>query len=193
MDLSGIRGIWDTDFSYADLQDAVLGGEYRYDYNRVNFSYANLRGAKLDNACFSIGSDFTGAEIDEKWARIARLLSTHKGEGEDYSNYDLSNVCVFDANLKKAQFYQTDLSDAMLVNANFQQADLEGANLQRAFLDNSIFIRANLENANLTGTSLAYVDLTDAIGLSEEQLGSAKTIECAIMPDGTIPIRACFK
>jgi uncharacterized protein YjbI with pentapeptide repeats len=43
----------------------------------------------------------------------------------------------------------------------------------------------NLSNANLSSANLPGADLSGAKGVTDEQLGKAKTLEGAIMPDGS--------
>ncbi len=67
-----------------------------------------------------------------------------------------------------------DLSGATLLGANLRNVNLYGANLRRA----------KLYDAALDGADLSFVDLTDAI-ITEEQWKEAKSLESAIMPDGS--------
>ena len=41
---------------------------------------------------FLRGADLTNATLDDKWARIADLLVTGDGAGQDFSGYDMSGA-----------------------------------------------------------------------------------------------------
>ena len=73
----------------------------------------------------------------------------------------------------------TNLSGANLSLANLSDADLSYANLTSADLRRSYVVEANLNKANLIG---AY--LSGAIGLTDEQMTSAWSLEGATMPNG---------
>ena len=68
----------------------------------------------------------------------------------------------------------TNLSGANLSLANLSDADLSSADLRRSYV-----VEANLNKANLIG---AY--LSGAIGLTDEQMTSAWSLEGATMPNG---------
>src|SRR6266436_2291170 len=123
---------------------------------------ANLEGAYLSEA------DLRGANLRE-----AQLLRT-----------DLSRADVRDAKLERAVLALANLHDA-----DFSAAKLMGTNLTGAQLNGGVFLDANFKNADLRGAVLTGAvvreasfeganfdgaDLRGAIGLSVEQLCSAK-------------------
>ena len=73
-----------------------------------------------------------------------------------------------------ARLRGADLRWADLSGADLRWADLSGANLRWADLSG-----ANLNRADLAETDLRWANVTD------EQLAEAKSLEGAIMPDGT--------
>jgi hypothetical protein len=66
-----------------------------------------------------------------------------------------------------------------LVAANLKDATLSGADLGGANLR-----EANLTEAILFRTYLREADLTDAVGLTDEQIAAAKSLDDATMPNG---------
>jgi len=127
IDNGSLRRIFQfADFSFADLKDAVLSGEYM---SGINLHHADLSGAILDETDLS-GADLSGA--------------------------DMHNVVLARANLREARFRQTDLHDAYLESADLTQANFYGAkmwsaNLAGAKLRKTHFTNANLAEANLFG------------------------------------------
>jgi uncharacterized protein YjbI with pentapeptide repeats len=130
-----------------------------------------------------------GADLREALLHYADLSNTN------LSGIDLSGASLFFANL-----YETDLSYADLsrANLNFAQmfranlyktdlsyADLSGALLMEANLSNTHLNNANLFNVIVSGADLRGVDLTGALGMSNDELEEqAAILEGAIMPNG---------
>jgi hypothetical protein len=69
-----------------------------------------------------------------------------------------------------------DLTYVMLGEASLRRAYMRGANLSNAVLFNT----------DLSDADLRWADLSDAKGTNKEQLGQAKSLEGAIMPDGEV-------
>lgn len=80
-------------------------------------------------------------------------------------------------NLGKAHLPFARLERAFLNDCNLQSALLVGAQLQGAWLARSV-----LRNANLDGANLENADLTEAVGLTSEQLRRARINEKTILP-----------
>ncbi len=78
-----------------------------------------------------------------------------------------------------------DLSGAYLRDADLRQANLSGSNLSDATLAMAKFKGANLEGVRFTSADLSYADFKGAKGLTSQQLAAAKSLEGAILPDGT--------
>jgi uncharacterized protein YjbI with pentapeptide repeats len=87
---------------------------------------------------------------------------------------DLGGANVSDANLRNA-----DLNGADLSEADLYKADLSGANLRFASL-----ILADLRWANLSEANLRNANLHDAVGLADERIAAAVTLQGATMPNG---------
>ena len=98
---------------------------------------------------------------------------------------DLNTSLLTDANLSGAMLVSTNLSGAVLRDADLRSANLGYANLQGAVLEGADLSGANLSRALLTGADLSGANLTGA-AVTDEQLGAAKSLEGATLPDGSI-------
>ncbi|RZS31193.1 pentapeptide repeat protein [Herbihabitans rhizosphaerae] len=112
--------------------------------------------------------------------------------------------------LPGADMRRTAMPTALLAKAELREADLSGANLAGAKLDGSTLINANLAGADLTAASLAgarlsganltdavladadlsEADLTKTIGLTTEQIASARVDDKTRIPAGLTEARA---
>jgi hypothetical protein len=86
--------------------------------------------------------------------------------------------------LRRADLTWADLSGADLSGASLFEASLRSAKLREADLSEALLITTDVREADLSGADLRWADLSGVIGLTEEQLTSAKSFEYAIMPDG---------
>jgi len=90
------------------------------------------------------------------------------------------NYAAFNsANFSHAQIMYANLRDLQASGSNFSSADLTGSDLSYANLSSANLIEASFTNANLANADLARAFVT------EKQLAAAKSLSCAIMPDGT--------
>ena len=96
----------------------------------------------------------------------------------DRGQRDFRKARLDGADLRRAVLYKVNLRAARLRGAILISADLSEANLRGADLRD-----AHLSFADLRGADLAGADLTDAT-VSDEQLGLAKSLKGAILPDG---------
>ena len=97
-----------------------------------------------------------------------------KLDGVDLKGTTLAQIGFYQPPAEREPRGLTNLSDANLSLANLSDADLSSADLRR-----SCVVEANLNKANLIG---AY--LIGAIGLTDEQMTSAWSLEGATMPNG---------
>ena len=81
------------------------------------------------------------------------------------------------ATLSHANFKDTGLSSTAFTGANLSEANLSGADLMYAELR-----EANLTRADITGADLRRADLMETVGLTEEQIKSARTDEWTALP-----------
>jgi uncharacterized protein YjbI with pentapeptide repeats len=116
--------------------------------------------------------------------REARLINRDQQVRELRTLYP-HIVALRDADLKNANLRNAPLINASrdepisLEGAILQDAVLQGADLERADLQEANLIGANLIGANLRGANLRGAKVTD------EQLGHVRSLQGAIMPDGT--------
>ncbi|HKY03302.1 MAG TPA: pentapeptide repeat-containing protein [Blastocatellia bacterium] len=83
-----------------------------------------------------------------------------------------------DSNFLRAELKSTNLRYTQFGNANLERADLSVADLTQSILE-----RSTLTGANLTGALLYATDFTGAVGLTEQQMASARWNEETILPD----------
>ena len=154
--------------SDVDLRGANLS---QLDLRRADLSGANMNHANL------VGTDLTEAKLIETKMNHANLSSAFLSET------NLSSAEMESANLSGgANMNYAKLSDAKLAEANMSRALLRHASLNYAKL-----IGTDLSDAELVGANLNGALLKNAKGVTEEQLvDQTKTLEGAMMPDGSI-------
>jgi hypothetical protein len=126
------------------------------------------------------------------------------------SRHRVPTITLFDANLERVDLSDMNLGDSRLQGVRLNHANLSGANLEGTDLSGAILSHADLSGARL-GTArrlvvllnggteparpnqadlreadLSHADLTKAVGWTHEQLDSAKSLEGATMPDGSM-------
>jgi hypothetical protein len=113
------------------------------------------------------------AELIQGDPRIVRA-GTHgerrdvRGPAIELTSADLSGMVLTSDD--------ADLTYVMLGEASLRRAYMRGANLSNAVLFNT----------DLSDADLSWADLSDAKGTNKEQLGQAKSLEGATMPDGEV-------
>lgn len=109
--------------------------------------------------------------------------------GHSHNSSNLSGALLVKASLSNTEFYTSKFNGAELMYASFNYTRASG----------SQFVSANLTGATLVGTNLSSTDFQGAVvtdanfenailarsNITKEQLASAKSLSCAIMPDGT--------
>jgi uncharacterized protein YjbI with pentapeptide repeats len=141
------------------------------------FPDADLHGADLAGALLT-GAWLCGANLDQARLRGALLLDVNAG---------LARLCEADltgAALVKANLIWALLSKATLIEAQLAQANLRYANLRGANLSNAILTKADLTESELIDAQLFGADLSEAIGLTQEQLDAAKGDHATRIPTG---------
>lgn len=110
--------------------------------------------------------------------------------GGSYSNSVVTDTIFVEANMSRAQFSVSDFTRAIFTLADMDRTMFSGSNFSNANLSNVDLSYSNLSSCDFTGANLAKSDLSHAIlmraKITDEQLKSAKTFGCAIMPDGSI-------
>ena len=161
---------------------------YEADLSGANLNLVNLSGANLTRADLS-GADLTRADLSE--ADLSRAdLSEAKLTKADLSGANLSGTKLARADLSGAsllgsKLLRSNLTSAKLTSANLTTADLSGANLSGADLSGAKLHGSNLTGTRLTGINLDVANLSGAVGTTQEQLMSARSLEGATMPDGS--------
>jgi uncharacterized protein YjbI with pentapeptide repeats len=157
----------DKEHPVVSLYNVVLGDA---DLSKLDLSDANLSGAKMN------GANLSGTILHDADLSYAEL-----------NGADLSSVKMSDANLSGAKMNGANLSDAHLPYADLGDAELNGADLRGADLRDADLREAYLAEPKLgPETDLSGADLSDAIGVTEEQLEEkTSNLENATMPGGS--------
>ena len=179
VDLNGIR------LSDANLRGANLNGARLCD---ANLSGANLSGTYLNDADLR-GADLSKANLNEAnlgWSVLSGPARSRIFLGpSNMSRANMSGANLSGTNLRGANLNGTKLSGANLSGANLNGANLSGTDLSDTDLSTLNLSNANMSGANLSGANLRGVNLSGVKGLTDEQLAEVKSLESAIMPDGS--------
>jgi uncharacterized protein YjbI with pentapeptide repeats len=167
------------DMSSADLRGAYL---MLSTLSRVNLSQADLSGADLRGA--DLSKSFLGeTNLSKADLSGANLSGTDLFEsnlnGANLSQTKLSKANLNGADLRGCRLHEADLRDADLSGVNLNVGDLVGANLRGAKLGGAKLLGADLREADLSQADLSGTQIT------ETEWEKAKSLEGAIMPDGT--------
>ncbi|MBW4484163.1 MAG: pentapeptide repeat-containing protein [Tildeniella torsiva UHER 1998/13D] len=173
-DLVGAR------FLESDLTGAIL--------NRADLSKANLYRARLYGASL-LGANLEGADLRRALYNKQTLFPTNfklEQSGAyliapytSLAEVQLPKAILWGANLQHANLQRANLAEAKFHGVQLQNADLEEANLQGAK-----FRDANLEGSNLKGANIQAAVLSEAKGLTAEQVKTAQNWEKAIYSPG---------
>jgi hypothetical protein len=133
-------------------------------------------------------SNLIPLEVPGKQDKIVSLSGANLREadlsGLNLEEARLAGAFLHRANLSSAYLPHADLGGTRLHGADLTGANLSGASLKRARLQSRL--EQGLEAANLRDANLSGANLKGAQGVTEEQLEKqAKTLEGAIMPDGS--------
>lgn len=189
--------------SEADLRSADLSqSSLRLaDLDRARMSHANLNRADLDGANLA-RADLRDADLSYASFDGASLVDAQLG-GASFYEARLPFASLVRANMEKSDLRSADLEGADLEHADLQQAylwsaKLPGTHLRYAQLGGAIFIGADLRGADLGGaqlsgtvlneadlsnTNLAGADLRGTLGLTANQVCSAKYRQGALLDD----------
>ena len=109
---------------------------------------------------------------------IARRKYRYK-QGENHAllleKLNLENADFYEAHLEGARLNNTNLANASFRKAHLEEARLrrtilKGANFSLAHLEGAKLLGADLTGADLSGAFLYGTDLTDCIGLTQDQI-----------------------
>lgn len=135
--------------------------------------------------------DLAGAELyghDNSLLDGAILISARLHR--DFVDSSFVGSILTQANTSYITAMVSNFSDAKCNYAKFHRGSFSGANFQNADLSKANFTAANLSSVDFTNASLKGANLDDSIligaKLTQEQLKSAKSYYCAVLPDGTL-------
>jgi uncharacterized protein YjbI with pentapeptide repeats len=141
--------------------------------SRQNAVFQFLRDTGLSDFLL-VGASMRGVNLNH--TDMGRLVLS----GSDFTNAKLNGSSLWRADLTDAYLWGTNFA-----GASFWRADLAKANLTRADLSGADLSEANLSEANLSEADLSGAILENAKGITEEQLREVKSLQGAIMPDGS--------
>jgi uncharacterized protein YjbI with pentapeptide repeats len=170
--------------SGARLVETNLSGA-RLDF--VNLSRARLVEANLSGASLVL-TDLSGAVLDKANLSGAVLIEA-KLPGARLINANLSGALLPSVNLSSAVVGSANLSHARLDDANLSgaqgiMANLSDARLDRANLSGAMLFGADLSGARLDKTDLSSATLSEAKGLTQDQINVARGNAKTILPEG---------
>jgi uncharacterized protein YjbI with pentapeptide repeats len=187
----------EANLRWADVRGADLGrANLRFAWmSGGNFSRANFYEAHLENASL-VGTDMEdvqtmgGSNMDDVIGFGANFAKAHIGGAKVFGGGEKVSMeraylpaSIFtDANLKGV-----DLRDTDFQNADLSRADLSNADLSRADLRNAKLIGASFSDAQLTDTDFRGSDLTQASGLTRDQIAHAKVDQSTKLPPSVAP------
>jgi uncharacterized protein YjbI with pentapeptide repeats len=143
----------------------------------LDLSQSDLRGADLTESDV-VGASFERAHLEGsffQWAHVGEACFDNAHvEGARFDGAHLENATFRVAHLEGAEFYAADVegahfSEAHLTGVTFDEAHIEGVWFYKADLRGASFNKANMDGARFGG----------AIGLTVEQVMSAKGWEQA--------------
>ena len=156
---------------------------------KISYSFNDLEQYIKYHSCQKCDLSSAKLEGQEKSILDGSILiySTLSGEfvgssfiGSILTQADTYNLKAMVSNFSEAKCNYAKFHKASFSGANFQNADLSKANFKSANLSSVDFTNASLNGANLDYSILIGATLT------QEQLKSAKSYYCAILPDGTL-------
>lgn len=164
-DIAAVLTVINRRFSEDRIREADAG--WRFDLRGVDFRHFVLRNAHLGRV-FLTGAHLEGAFLNNAHLEEAILTNAH-----------LEGAHLADAHLEKASLVGACLEGAYLADAH-----LEGAYLDNAHLSEVFFSGAHLNGAFLRGAHLNGVDLSRAIGVTQDQLDHSNGNEATVLPEG---------
>lgn len=141
---------------------------------KCDFSYATIKQWDTHYESLVSHSSFTGA-----------LIESSNFRGSDFSGCTLTRLKAINTLLM-----QSDFSNARMQYVFFNNVQLSGSTLANAQLQKANLSYTNLSSVNFTGANTQEVTFDHAIligsNITNDQLKSAKSLSCAVMPDGTV-------
>lgn len=113
--------------------------------------------------------DFSGSIMT--YCEMRKFNSILRAQQANFDKVNLSYSNIVEVDFSKANFSDVNLSESDFKGVNFSEVDFTNANLQGVTLRNVILIGSNI---------------------TEAQLNKVKSIECTVMPDGTLNRNNCY-
>lgn len=151
----------------ADLREARMDGA---DLSHARIRRADLRMARME------GANLRGAHLDEADLRGANLNGAHLRRAQ-MNGSDLRGAWIEGADASAAEMRAAYLSETQMQGANLRGTDMEGADLSGAQLQST-----DLSDATFGASSLVSANLSDARGLTQEQISNAIGNSGTILP-----------
>jgi hypothetical protein len=147
------------------LENAALDNA---DLSEVTLRDACLKGLDLRRADLR-GADLSGSDLSDA----------------DLRGADLRRANLSDADLRGANLLPYDAQDPAKLNSfNLNGVDPRNIDLRGDSLKVTNLSGAILSDAELSGANLAYANLNDAKGVTQEQLAACTSFKDATMPNG---------
>ena len=157
------------------------------------YSVRDLEQLKSTKSC--IKCDLGYLTIKE-WSNHSGSVLTQSNLNDSYielSNFSQSDFSGANLNRVKAtktNFIQSNFTNALMSYIKFDMVELSGAVLINANLRSANLSHSNLSRADFTGANTQGVNFDHALligsNITAEQLNKAKSMWCALMPDGSV-------
>jgi uncharacterized protein YjbI with pentapeptide repeats len=162
-----------VDWSKCQKMRLVLRGE---DLSGARFDRVNLGSSDLMEANLA-GAKMVNANLERARLKEADLQAANF-EAANLAGAILTKAELPRTNFTEANLTDTDLSKAEFGRSMFDGADLTGANLSYANIARAHFVDVQMARVNLNGayTLLAHfegTDLSETVGMTQEQLDIA--------------------
>jgi len=162
--------------------------------DRISTLVLNAEMASRPDTFAAVGTGQTAAVLAQIGPEQAGRILTFLGgighletflpslEGLDLSGAELKGLDLRRLDFEGAILAGADLEGADLREADFEEADLTGADLKEADLRGVDFDGTILDGADLSGARLSGTDLSEATGLTADQLSAACFDETLTLP-----------
>jgi uncharacterized protein YjbI with pentapeptide repeats len=194
LDLSG-KSLANGKYALANFQNTNISNSnlFASDFTSADFRSASLRGASTDiSEHVELGKSIVGLVVPEK---LRTIFSNATFFEADLSEADLSlgkfvGTKLRSCKLNKTILYKTDLTDADLFRAEANQLDLRQADLTRTNFANAQLRGAVFGSTKFQSTVFSGADLTDAVGISLEDLKNCIITEETRLPAPLEPYKS---
>jgi uncharacterized protein YjbI with pentapeptide repeats len=161
-------------------------------FDRARMQYAKFMYAHIEDASFQ-ATHLANSEINHVNAWFtdferAVLTESYLTDGAfvaaSFTHANLANCRIEFSNFESAKFRFSQLDRAWLISVDIPYGEFRKASLVAARFDDVGLSKANFSGANLQGLVAFEADLSDAEGLTVEQLANALGDASTKLPDG---------